>query len=58
MQFLHDLAAFSFLQYAVIAALLAAIPAGVVGCWLVVRLYTYTPWAISYYILAGMGLAV
>jgi zinc transport system permease protein len=56
--FLHDLAAFRFLQYAVLAAVLAAIPAGVMGCWVVVRRNTYVAGAISHCILAGIGGAV
>jgi len=58
MQFVHDLVAFRFLQYAVAAALLAAIPAGVMGSWVVVRRNTYVAGAISHCILAGIGLAV
>ena len=58
MTFLHDLAAFRFLQFAVLAALLAAVPAGVMGCWVVVRRSTYVAGAISHCILAGIGGAV
>ena len=58
MTFLHDLSTFRFLQYAVLAALLAAIPAGVMGCWVVVRRSTYVAGAISHCILAGIGAAV
>jgi len=58
MTFLHDLSAFRFLQFAVLAALLAAVPAGVMGCWVVVRRSTYVAGAISHCILAGIGGAV
>ncbi len=56
--FLHDLLTFRFLQYAVLAALLAAVPAGVMGCWVVVRRSTYVAGSISHCILAGIGLSV
>ena len=56
--FIHDLGTFRFLQYAALATLLAALPAGVVGCWVVVRRNTYVAGAISHCILAGIGLSV
>ncbi len=58
MQFCNDLAAFRFLQLAVAAGLLAAVPAGIMGSWVVVRRSTYVAGAISHFILAGIGLAI
>ncbi|MDD5707603.1 MAG: metal ABC transporter permease [Kiritimatiellae bacterium] len=56
--FFNDLRLYRFLQYAVLAGLLAALPAGVVGCWVVVRRTTYLAGAISHCVLAGVGLAI
>lgn len=57
-QFFQDLSTFRFLQFAVLAAFLAAVPAGVMGCWVVVRRNTYVAGAISHCILGGIGFAV
>ncbi len=55
--FLHDVAAFRFLQYALVAGVLAALAAGVVGSLVVVRRTTYLAGSISHGVLAGLGLA-
>jgi zinc transport system permease protein len=57
-QFLQDLQSYRFLQYAVLAGVLAALPAGVIGSWVVVRRTTYMAGAISHCVLAGLGLAL
>lgn len=57
MQFFSDLPLYPFLQYAVVASLMAAIAAGVVGTFVVVRRTTYTAAAVSHCVLAGLGLA-
>ena len=55
--FFHDLLTYRFLQCAVLAGLLAAVPAGVVGSLVVVRRTTYLAGAISHCVMAGIGLA-
>lgn len=55
--FLHDVATFRFLQYALAAGVLAAVAAGVVGSLVVVRRTTYLAGSISHGVLAGLGLA-
>lgn len=57
MSFLHALAQYPFLQYAVLAGALAAIAGGLVGSLVVVRRTTYLAGAISHCVLAGLGLA-
>lgn len=57
MQFFSDLPTYSFLQYALIAGLLASVSAGVVGSIIVVRRSTYIAGAISHCVLGGMGIA-
>ena len=57
MQFFSDLPLYPFLQYAVVASLMAAIAAGVVGTFVVVRRTTYTAAAVSHCVLADLGLA-
>lgn len=57
MSFLQDFWHFPFLRHAVLAALLAAVAAGVVGSLVVVRRSTYLAGAVSHSILAGLGLA-
>ncbi len=57
MSFLQDLWLFPFLRNAVLAALLAALAAGVVGSLVVVRRSTYLAGAVSHSVLAGLGLA-
>lgn len=46
-----------FLQYALLAGLLAAVPCGVVGSWVVIRRISYMAGGISHSVLAGLGLA-
>lgn len=58
MNLLRDLLEYRFLQYAFLAGLLAALPAGIVGSWVVVRRSTYLAGAISHCVLAGIGLAI
>ena len=57
MSFWHDLLRFPFLQYAVLAAVLASVAGGVMGSLVVVRRTTYLAGAISHCVLAGLGLA-
>ncbi len=55
--FLHDLLQHSFLQYAVLAGLLAAISCGIVGSYVVIRRTSYIAGAIAHCVLGGMGAA-
>ncbi len=55
--FFTDLSNYSFLQFALIAALLSAIASGVVGTLIVVRRSTYVAGAIAHSVLGGMGAA-
>ena len=55
--FFQDLCAYPFLRNAVIAAVLAAVAAGVTGSLVVVRRSTYLAGAVSHSVLAGLGLA-
>jgi zinc transport system permease protein len=57
MSFFQDLLRFPFLQYAVLAAVLASVAGGVMGSLVVVRRTTYLAGAISHCVLAGLGLA-
>lgn len=57
MDFLSDLLRYPFLQYAVWAALLAAVAAGPVGSLVVARRSTYIAGTIAHCVLGGMGLA-
>lgn len=57
-QLLHDFAAYPFLRYAAAAALLAAVPAGIVGSHVVVRRTTFMAGAIAHCVLAGIGAAI
>jgi zinc transport system permease protein len=57
MEFLHDLLAFPFLQYALATGLLASVAAGVVGSFITVRRISYIAGAIAHTVLGGMGLA-
>jgi len=45
-----------FLQYALLAGLLAAVPCGVVGSYVVIRRITYIAGGIAHSVLAGLGL--
>ncbi|MCB1071227.1 MAG: metal ABC transporter permease [Verrucomicrobia bacterium] len=57
MMFLQDLARHPFLQHAILAAVLASIPGGIVGSYIVTRRSTYIAGAISHCVLGGMGLS-
>lgn len=57
MQFLSAVAAYPFLQHALIAGVLAGIACGVVGSYVVVRRITYIAGAIAHCVLAGLGIA-
>ncbi len=57
MQFFIDLSRFSFLQYALIAAVLASTASGIVGSIIVIRRSTYIAGAISHCVLGGLGVA-
>jgi zinc transport system permease protein len=56
-EFLADLARYSFLQYALAAAVLAAVASGIIGSFITVRRIGYIAGAISHTVLGGMGLA-
>jgi len=56
-EFLRDLLAFPFLQYALATGLLASVAAGVVGSFITVRRIGYIAGAIAHTVLGGMGLA-
>lgn len=55
--FFQHLAAHAFLQYALLASVLAAIACGIVGSFVVVRRTTYLAGAIAHSVLGGMGIA-
>jgi len=55
--FLNDLAQFSFLRMALLAAVLASVACGIVGSYVTVRRSTYIAGAIAHCTLGGMGLA-
>lgn len=57
MIFFQDLLSFPFLQYALIAAVLASVAAGITGSITVVRRSTYIAGAISHCVLGGLGAA-
>jgi zinc transport system permease protein len=57
MDFLRDLSAFPFLQYALATGLLASVASGVVGSFITVRRISYIAGAIAHSVLGGMGLA-
>ena len=56
--FLEALRANPFMQYAVLAGILASVACGVVGTYIVVRRVTYIAGSISHCILGGIGAAV
>jgi zinc transport system permease protein len=58
LEFFHDVHRYTFLLNAVLAAVLASIPCGIIGSFIVVRRSTYIAGAISHNLLAGMGLAL
>jgi len=55
--FWNDLGEFEFLQYALIAGVLASVACGVIGSLVVVRRATYSAGAIAHSVLCGMGVA-
>jgi zinc transport system permease protein len=55
--FIADLQQHTFLQYALITGILAAIPCGVIGTYVVTRRITYIAGAIAHSVLAGLGAA-
>jgi zinc transport system permease protein len=55
--FFRDLCHYPFLQYALIAAVLAAVAAGITGSLTVVRRSTYIAGAIAHCVLGGLGAA-
>ncbi len=57
-EFFHALASQPFLQYALIAGLLASIGCGVVGSYVVVKRITFIAGGIAHTVLGGMGAAV
>lgn len=54
--FLPSLLEHSFLQYALLAGLLASIPCGVVGSFVVIRRISYIAGGIAHSVLAGLGI--
>jgi len=58
MSFLSDLFAYSFLFYALLAALLSSFACGIVGSFVVVKKIGHIAGGISHAILGGMGAAV
>lgn len=54
-EFIADLQRHSFLQYALITGLLAAIPCGIIGTYVATRRITYIAGAIAHSVLAGLG---
>ena len=56
-EFFSALVTYSFLQYAVLAGLLASVACGLVGSYVVVRRISYIAGAISHCVLGGMGAA-
>lgn len=57
-EFLRDLAQHDFLRFALLAGVLASIPCGVVGSYVVVRRITYIAGGIAHSVLGGIGAAV
>ncbi len=57
LEFFQDAAAYPFLRYALLAALLASVACGIMGSFVVVRRSTYIAGAISHTVLGGMGIA-
>jgi len=56
-EFLAAVGRHTFLQYAIIAGLLASISCGVIGAYVVVRRITYIAGGISHCVLGGIGMA-
>ncbi len=57
MEFLHALSEHAFLQYALIAGLLASVACGVMGSYVAARRITYVAGGIAHSVLGGIGLA-
>jgi zinc transport system permease protein len=57
-QFLHSLLQHSFLQYALLAGLLASIGCGVMGSYVVVKRIGFLAGGIAHAVLGGMGIAL
>ncbi len=57
-EFFRDAIEYPFLQYSILAALLASIACGVVGSFVVVRRMTYVAGAIAHSVLGGLGATV
>jgi len=58
MEFLEAVASYPFLQYAVLAGILASISCGIVGTLVVVRRISYIAGSIAHCVLGGMGVAI
>jgi len=56
-EFLQAVGHYTFLQYALLASLLASVACGVVGSYVVVRRITYIAAGIAHSVLGGLGLA-
>jgi len=57
MSFLQDLWTHTFLQFALLAGVLAGVSTGIVGSYVVTRRITYLAGAIAHFVLGGMGMA-
>ncbi len=57
MEFLHALTQHAFLQYALLAGVLASIACGMIGTYVVVRRISFISGGIAHSVLGGMGLA-
>ncbi len=57
LQFLTDLHHFRFLQYALLAGVMASVACGIIGSYVTVRRITYIAGAIAHCTLGGMGAA-
>lgn len=57
-EFIHALAEHSFLQYAVLASLLASVGCGVIGTYVVVKRISFIAGGIAHSVLGGMGAAI
>lgn len=56
-EFFINLSNYSFLQYAVIACVLASIGCGVIGTYVVVKRISFLSGGIAHAVLAGLGIA-
>lgn len=54
-EFIKDVQAFHFLQYALLAGLLSSISCGIIGSYVTVRRITYIAGAIAHCTLGGHG---